>query len=72
MRAENAFLRMHQSTVTRKTRVIVSPHHGIAARSDAQVKPHKIGRNELGAAYATVIAPPCVLFSIRRRSLSDR
>ena len=72
MRAGNADLRMSQTTATRKTRVIVTLHHRIAARSDAQIKPHKIGRNQLGAAYAAVIVPPLVLFSIRRRSLSDR
>ena len=72
MRAGNAYLRMSQSTVTRKAQGIVTLHHRITARSDAQVKPHKIGRNELGAAYAAVIVPPLVFFSIRRRSLSDR
>ena len=72
MRAGNADLRMSQTTVTRKTQGIVAFHHRITARSDAQVKPHKIGRNQLGAAYAAVIVPPFVFFSIRRRSLSDR
>ena len=72
MRAGNADLRRSQSTVTRKTEGIVILHHRITARSDAQVKPHKIGRHQLGAAYAAVIVPPLVFVSIRRRSLSDR
>ena len=57
MRAGNADFRMSQSTVTRKTQVMVTLHHRITARSDAQVKPQKIGRNQLGAAYAAVIVP---------------
>ena len=57
MRAGNADLRMSQTTVTHKTQGIVTLHHRITARSDAQVKPHNIGRNELGAAYAAVIVP---------------
>ena len=72
MPARNADLKMSQTTVTRKTQGIVTLHHRITARSDAQVKPHNTGRNQLGATYAAVIVPPLVLFSIRRRSLSDR
>ena len=70
--ADHAYLRMSESTVIRKTQEMVTLHHQLIARSDAQVKPHTIRRNQRGAVYAAVIVPQMVLLSIRRRSASDR
>ena len=72
MHTEHAHLRMSESTVVCKTQEMVNTQHRLVGRSDAQVKLHKTRRSQWGAVYAAVIVPPFALFSIRRRSPSDR
>ncbi len=70
--ADHAYLRMSDSTVVCKTQWMVNIQHQPGARSDVPFKLHKTLQNQRGAVYAAVIVPPLVLFSIRRRSPSDR